>query len=571
MEYEEGKSRDEDYVQDILEEFDSLKRTEERINKEEVWQEINDNVVPNRSGFLQDDTTNTRGERRGQSITDGGPMMVLKTYQSGIMGQLLSQYLKFFSVYFPDEDMMANREVRIWTGKVDQILYGLILTSNFFPTMYEFFGDAGSIGTATPYRYWDDANRREVFLLMHPREIYIAENEHDEVDTVYRYTLMTAKKLIQSFGEDVVHPDVVKAYNTAGGKYTEYKCVHAVHPNPDYDPRKKDNKSKKYLSCYIDVDHNKELRSGGYNAMPYAPWRVEKEPDEVYGRGPGWRALADIKALYAYVRSDVNAAQQLVNPTLGIPEELKGKVNWVPGGRYFYEDANRLVREPQNRIELRAGLEREDRKQRLIEAHFFVPYFMKMQRLMDASGNRRTAYEVQRIEEEAAINLGPHLTGLPIVMDALLGGVFQDAWENGMIPPPPRILMDSGQKLSIKYIGPLALAQRRYFETEPYRKALENIGAMLAMDPSGRTASILDNYDFDKISREMAKANGLPEEAMLDEKAVAKMRQARAKQMQEQQQMAAMETMGKAAPGLNQQVQAGSMLENMGKAAKGGQ
>jgi len=69
------------------------------------------------------------------------------------------------------------------------------------------------------------------------------------------------------------------------------------------------------------------------------------------------------------------------------------------------------------------------------------------------------------------------------------------------------------------------------------------------------------------MTREMSKASGLPEEAMLEEKVVQQIRAMRAQQQEAAQQMAALEQMGKAAPGLNQPVEKGSILEGVGKTA----
>ena len=57
---------------------------------------------------------------------------------------------------------------------------------------------------------------------------------------------------------------------------------------------------------------------------------------------------------------------------------------------------------------------------------------------------------------------------------------------------------------------------------------------------------VLDNYDFDFISREMSKTDGLPEEAMVDERLRDRGRQEQAKRMQEERQLAAMEQASKA-------------------------
>ena len=168
-------------VQDLLEEFHALETDPERINKEVVWQEINENIIPSLNSFTND--TPVKGQRRGENIYDGTPQAALQTYKSGLMGRLLSSYFNWFSIRTPDEDLMDVREVRMWLSKADQAIYGLIARSNFYPQIYEFFGLGGSIGHATLYRYWNPAKAQEVFFVQHPRSIYLAENEDGEIDT----------------------------------------------------------------------------------------------------------------------------------------------------------------------------------------------------------------------------------------------------------------------------------------------------------------------------------------------------------------------------------------------------
>lgn len=552
-----------DEVRDLLDEYSTLKS--ERKPFEETWQEIVDNVAPSRSGFLVDDPG--KGERRGAGIKDGTPMWALETYKAGLMGRLLSSYFDWFSIRVPDEDLMDVPDIRRWLSKVDQALYSLIARSNFYPQMYQFFGDGGSIGTATIYRYWNENTKREVFSVQHPRQIYLAENEDGDNDTIFNVMMMTNKKLVQAFGQDNLHGDIVKAAAQPQEMYVERKVIHVVKPNEKYDPRKKESKAKRFASWYIDVEHESIIRQAGYSNMPYASWRVEKEPDEVYGRGPGWRALHDIKSLYAYADTDIRAAQYAVNPAVDIPMERKGMVKLIPGARNYYEESNRPIMPIQTQLNLGAGLDREQRKQQIIERHFMVPFFTMMQQVGEQTRNR-TAYEIRRIEEETAVLLGPHITGLnQDVMDKLIDGLFNDAWEAGLIPQPPDILLKGERRLEVDYMGPLALAQRSYFHSEPFRKTIGDLSGIAAMDPTGQTLQrALQNYDWDRVTREMSRANGLPEENMMDEKVRDQIRQAIAQEQQKQQQLAAMEQLGKAVPGLSKAPEAGSPAESMNAA-----
>jgi len=544
-------------VLDHLDTFHALQTNKERRHKEEVWEEIDNNLGFQSSGD---------GSRNIDLIADGGPQLALQTYKTGLMGRIMQPRLDWFTFGIEDEDLMKQRDVRMWISRAVQGCNTLIGPSNLFTQMPELFGVGGRLGTGTLYRYWDEVQKREVFLLQDTWEIYLAENDADEVDTVYRYCIMTAQKLVQKFGQDNVDSEVLRMYNDPDTRFHEYRVLHAVEPNPNYDPRRKDTKSKRYLSSYIDITHEKEMRSGGYAVMPYATWRVEKPPKEVYGRGPGWRALSDIKALYLYTETDLTGVQMNVQPVVGLPEEQRGRVPWVPGGKWYYEDAGRDIKESQPR-DIRQGLEREVRKQQIIDMHFLVPQFSMMQRLGMDPGDKATLGHVARIEEEIAVHLGPQIAGFnQDVMDKILDGVFADAYEAGLIPPPPKILTESqkNKRLETIYLGPLAQAQRRFTQQEPYRRALANVAAMLQMDPSGQTIKVLDNYDLDHITREMSKADGLPEEALLEERVRDRLRDARAKQAKEQQELAAMETMGK--PGMTKAIEPGSLIEKMGKA-----
>ena len=546
---------------DLIDELAVLKNDRKIV--EQVWDELAANVVPHRRGFSEQPI---RGEHKVGDIYDGTPIAALNMFASGTMGYLLSAHFDWFGLRVPDEQLMDNREVRQWLAKCDAILTGMIARSNFYKEMLGFFLDWGGVGTATIYRYWDTVNRRECFTVRHPREIYIAESEHSEVDTVFREFLMTSKQMLASFKDDTLDSKIRDEAGKPGQRYNEHLVVHAMKPNDNWNPKSKESTRKRYSSVYLDEENGRVMREGGYDHMPYAVGRPDKQSDEVYGRGPAWNALSDIKGLYEYARTDIDAAQMLVNPPIQYPEEMRGKLKWVPGGRMEYEDAGRLVKEPEQRIQMRAGLDREERKQKIIERHFLVDFFS----MIAQAEKEMTTVEVRQRREEKAVLLGPHITGFnQDVLDVLIDGLFWDAWDEGMIPPPPRVLLESTDagKIEVDYMGPLAQAQRSFFRAEPYRNSLGEWNALTTiLVNSGRQPDFLDNYDLDYISREMAKAGGMPEEAMLDEKKVAAMRKARQQAAQRAQQLAAMEQMGKAVPGLNQPVEAGSVLEGMGKA-----
>jgi hypothetical protein len=550
------------YASDKLAMFATMQTVREPY--EEVWEEIASNVVPNRTQF--DLVNPKKGQRNDLDIYDGTPVAALNLYASGSQGYLLSSSYKWFSLRIPNERLMDVREVRIWLSIVEQILYGLIQRSNFYKEMYMLFKDGGGLGTATIYTYFDPGSRRAWFNTLHPKEVFIAEDDNGEVNTVARHFLMTSARMVERFKDDDLDKEWREEADDPDEFQTEHEVLHIVEQRKGYDPKKADSKEMKFSSCYIDVEHESTIRESGYPVNPYGVWRVEKSSDEIYGRGPGWTALADIKALYQYAKTDIHAAQLEVDPVLDIPAERLNDIKYVPGGRNAYEDVNRTVKRINPPLNLRAGLDREERKQRLIEKHFLVDFFM----MMSQAQREMTAAEIRQRMEEKSVMLGPHIAGLnQDVLDRIMDCLFAAAWDAGLIPPPPQALQGGG-RVEVDYQGPLAQAQRSFFKTEPYRAVMRDITGMvqaLAPVAPNVAAGMLDNYNWDFITREMSKGDGLPEEAIMDEKVRDKIRQQRAQQAAAAQQAEQMAKMGKAVPGLNQQVQEGSVLDEMGKQA----
>lgn len=545
---------------DLLDEFQYLK--ERRRNWEEVWEEIADNLLPHRSGF--DETPREKGTRRDSIVYDGSPLSALNMYAAGCQGYLLSSSFKWFGLRVPEEGLMDNRDVRLWLSVVEQVLYGTIQRSNFYKQMFELFRDGGAFGTATLYTYFDEATGRAWFLNRHPKEIYLAEDDNDEVDTVFRYYWMTKKRIVERFKNDTLDDELREEADDSDEKYKEIPVLHVVKPRVGWDPDKSDKKSKRFASFYVDVEHEVTMRESGYDIIPYGTWRVEKNSDEEYGRGPGWNALGDIKALYRYVKTDLHATQMATDPPIDIPKERKGDIRFVPGGKNYYKDSGRdvkLMGDPNSAAaRLRIGLDREERKQRIIEKHFMVDFFM----MMAQADKTMTATEIRERREEKAVMLGPHVTGLnQDVLDKIIDRLFRDLWDAGMIPQPPEILTKAGSgKIEVDYMGPLAQAQRSYFKTEPYRQSVGDIMAVAQLRPD-----ILDNYDWDFISREMSHGHGMPEQGMLEPRVRDGIRQQRAQAQQRQEQAALLEAAGKANQGLSKGAEPGSPAEAMAKQA----
>ncbi len=543
---------------DLKEEFSQL--VDYRRNFEEVWTEIQQNLIPRRTGFEVD--VPDKGKRHDDKIYDGTPTSALNLWAQGTQGYLLSPSFKWAQIRPVYEDLIKrNRDVRLWSQRSDAIIFSLLGRSNFYKEMHEYLLDGGSFGTATMYIYEDIASRRLWFSVRHPREIYIAENDDGIIDTIFRLFEMSYRNMITSFGGDDLHKDIRKRAE-GSEKYETSLVLHVVKPNEKFDPDKADAAGKKFSSWYVDYANDVVIRKGGFHENPYGVWRMAKNSDEYYGRGPGWDALADCKSLHQYSKTNTTAAEMFANPALDIPDERRGLVMYRPGGRSYYEETDRQVRLLPTTPGYHIAMDREDQKRTAIERAYMVPFFL----MMANAEKEMTATEIRNRLEEKAIVLGPMITGLNHdLLDPLFDRIFGIAYRAGWLPPAPPILLQAGGELEIDYMGPLSQAQRRHFQSEPYRASLVDLAGVAQFSPT-----VTDNFNWDFVAKEVARANGWAEEGIHSDRVVAEVRQLRQQMQQQQQQQEQLETLGKAAPGLNEPVKEDSMLGNIGEAAAAG-
>ena len=102
-------------------------------------------------------------------------------------------------------------------------------------------------------------------------------------------------------------------------------------------------------------------------------------------------------------------------------------------------------------------------------------------------------------------------------------------------------MIDQGVGVEVKYISPLARAQRAS-QGVAVMRWLEAIGPMGQLDPG-----IFDNVDADEVARHLAEAYGVHTSLLRDPKQVAEIRADRARQQQQQALLATAEPVSNAA------------------------
>jgi hypothetical protein len=353
-----------------------------------LWVDISRFVNPRREN-IKINRNYMPGQRLGQDSYDGTPNGALGVWRDGMQGFLVSRSLNWFRGEMDNPFLNDNDNVRIYLQDYDLGMYSAYRRSNYYAVQPEWFGDAGSIGTATLYTEEDIKRGCAVHTAIHPREVFIAEDKFGEVDTVFRKFEMTARSMAQKFGIENLS-DFAKQ-NAENHPHKRHEIIHAVYPNDELFFGMKTAKGKAFRSVYMETKSGGEttelsggvghiLRQSGYDIMPYAVWRFRKNSDEIYGRSPAADALVEIFGLNQFGRTMIEAAQKSVDPPMNIPEEMRGNVRISPRGHNYYTNEKRVVSPIITGINYPIGKEEQDRLQTLLENKYNVAYFQMLTR-----------------------------------------------------------------------------------------------------------------------------------------------------------------------------------------------
>jgi hypothetical protein len=254
----------------------------------------------------------------------------------------------------------------------------------------------------------------------------------------------------------------------------------------------------------------------------------------------------------------LRAAQMSVASPLNVPEHMRGNVRMEPDGFNYFENSKDIISPINTGINFPIGIDREEKLQKLIEDKYRVEFFLILAR----SEREMTATEIMERQAEKAVLMGPQVDrliteGLSKVFDIV--SEIED--RAGRLPSPPRILSDSSSDISIRFVGPLAQAQRRLFKMQPIKNGLNELGQASVLFPH-----IVDRIDEDKLSEEILDSADFPQTLMRSDTELQALREARAQALAKQQAMEQMGQMAEAYPKIKDAPEEGSPAALIGEA-----
>jgi len=536
-------------VAEILKVHDQL--VENRLPFEPTWIEIGKYEHPMISNFGPDDKQ--QGKKRTNYILDSSPILAIRRASEGYQSYMFPRSAPWFKFGLVQDELMKQKAHAIWLGQVETSMYAEMARSDFYQEGGKVIDNGLTIGTSAVFIEDNKEKSCSEYLSLHPKEVYIARDRYGLVDTMFRRFLITGRVILDMFSDtikSVLKKEEIEKLEK--NPHTKYPVIHAVFPRKDRLADLIDAKNFPWASVHILEDEQKMLQESGYPEFPFAVWAARLNTDEDYGRSSGWDALPDVKRLQQVVKAKLQAIQLGARSPAFYPQEMEGDLDLSPGGRVPYRDfARKVIPIQSSTINLQHVEAVAQQIRDVINDHFDVPFFLMFSQREKL---QKTATEVAEIAGERAALMGTTVGRIETdFLDVVLQLSIRNAARGGRLtPPPPSLRRIPGVELKIKYIGPLANLQRRYHGQQNMTTTLAQ--AWPIFDRWPESIAVVNGP---AAARKILTDGGMAPEAINDpaeeKKKVAEIQQAQANQAN----AAMLESVGKAAPGLQQVLGAG--------------
>ena len=476
------------------------------------------------------------GERRNEEIFDASPIEIQQRLVYMLGGLLRPRETQWFRIETDDEALNEVDGVKRWLDHVTDLTFKAIYAraARFQPEASAWDADTVTFGTGVMFMGVNRSGDKLMYKSLHLRDCYILDNADGQVDTMVVHLRLSARQAAERYGADSLPRKVSDALRSpSDGKADEkFGFVWCVQPREYVQRGKVDLRGMPFHSVVVDEEGETVVSEGGFREFPFAVSRWDTATGEVYGRSPAMIALGDANTLQAMGRTLLTAGQRAADPphwtvadgSIGVPRLYPGGITYV--------DTNTLRatggRQPMGPIMANGNIPLTREMQADFRDQVARAFLQDVIRL-PLDDKVRTAYEIAQRKQEYISIIGPVLAQHETELGRIPERAFAIMMRAGAFPPPPEEL--EGREVNFVYESPITQA-RRQAQSANVTQALEMLGPAISLDPS-----IVDNWDFDAISRDTAESLGFRMEWLRSQDDVQQLRQQRAEMQQQQMQL----------------------------------
>ena len=305
-----------------------------RTTWERNWQEIAEYVLPHRSDFT---SKRSKGEERLEMAFEGTAMRSLKRFASNIHNVFTPMGAEWFRFTTGHPYLDNQRHIALWLEDATRIVKHHISrpSSNFHSAIYQYYLEAGAFGTGIVF-VEDIPGRGPHYRNFPLSDCVLAAGGEMEIDTVFRVYKQTHKDLIERFDPELLPEEVLQK---AGSEkmLEEIDVIHYVAPAWLMKEQLPPDWMYPFVSIHYLKEKKKVIKISGYEGMPYICARWERSDREIYGRGPTWEILPDMRLINEVEKVYLKGVQKAIAPPMFVPDSgLLDPLDTTPDAINYY-------------------------------------------------------------------------------------------------------------------------------------------------------------------------------------------------------------------------------------------
>ena len=496
-----------------------------RSNLDSMFMDSQKYVRPNSNKF--DHGYTTKQDDGSKELFDDTAVWCNQMFANGLASNLIPKSDRWFylRVQNKPQGSLTPDELSFLQGCEDRILHEFSLPqSQFYSASHECFLDIGAYGTS-PVQI-SEVDGVINFRSRPLADVFFDTDQYGTVDTVHYRCYKTARQLMQAF------PNIadMRGFNPNDSIHNKYELIYSIYPNTDKAAKKgsRIGRGRKYTVTYWCPKMPEPILESGSSYFTFLVPRWSKLADEVYGRGPAFSCLSQIRALNKMVKEALTSAEYLNFPTL-IAEEDSIMLPMKYGSRQvmFHEPGSEKPspilagNQPQYVMEM-IRMYRES-----VNRSFFVDQIIRQEKK-----ERQSVLEIQDVRGQMLNQLAPLLNRMESeYLSPAIEATFELLARQDQLPERPASL--DGAALEISYSSPSSQSQfaTRLADISAFMK---DIAPLAQVQPE-----VLQALNEQKLFESYAKYRNLDPAVIKSAEELESMRAEQAEQQQQMQQIQA--------------------------------
>ncbi len=482
-----------------------------RTNFDTLWDLVHRVVWPDGGEFI---TRRSPGEKRTRHRFETTAEEALEKFAAAMESYLTSRTTRWHGLTASEPELQNDPRVKEFFERAEDVLFSMRNSprARFHGQMNVNWKSLGAYGNGCMFvEERPEGGIR--YRYTHIGSAWIEVNDEGIVDTCYFEYPLSNKAAVQKWG-DQAPERAQKALEAEPFRTHQY--LHAVRPNPNQDPERKDAAGMAFEAFDIAVEDRQMIDTGGYHELPYIWSRYTVSPNEIYGRGPGTMRLPEIETLQEMEKVHLRSGHKVADPPLLTVDDGKlgrgdRRIRVNPGAVTM---GGLDLRGQPTVVPLQTGARLDiteammERKREAIEAAFLVNFF-------DVLARDRVQMTATEVLERAA-EKGQLIT--PLVgrqQSELLGPMIEReigiAQRQGFLPPLPEALVEAEGEYEIVYQSQ-ATRMQQTSDVAAFQRLIEVAAPFVEMNPS-----VLGVIKGEEAVRHFSEVLGIPSDLIRTE------------------------------------------------------